>query len=404
MHRDEPRHVRGVVEEPILSRERENHHRDRVKHREKTKSRHMSGARGFRGSREGLGAIEFLSSRNIAVFVWILQLPHSYPCKCMSVNKCKCILSSCAPGGLYRARSCYCRKIRFKFQPCTYKRLHINSSLLTGRTTLIRPASRQLSAYLQAANFRVTLLAVRSSFLGSTDESVSTVNKGGPVHPNVSSGRERMRREIRCSWSTSCLTERHDGCNVCLRHGGQRAEQPGGRRRIINHGLGRHMRARCTRLPPSSVDARTDNRYFVTPTLAGDKGLNGRPADARVTLTVMHRRNAPTKSVDLERAAPRRALCPSVYSFFVTKARYSACARHVKGAHTHVITHTRVCTARSYAIRRRARGRRGGDDTFLRIKERRRERDPGVSTRRRDTNSLVNSCLVSIVSRFTVQN
>ncbi|KYQ56638.1 hypothetical protein ALC60_04237 [Trachymyrmex zeteki] len=65
-------------------------------------------------------------------------------------------------------RSCCCRKIRFKFQPCTYRWPHINSSLLTG-----------------------------------------------------SSGRERMHREIRCSWSTSCLTERHDGCNVCLRHGGR---------------------------------------------------------------------------------------------------------------------------------------------------------------------------------------
>jgi len=91
--------------------------------------------------------------------------------------------------------------------------------------------------------------------------------------------------------------------------------------------------------PPSSVDARTDNRYSVTPTLAGDKGLNGRPADARVTPTVMHRRNAPTKSVDLERAAPHRALCPSVYSFFVTKARYSACKRR---AHARAYSHTCV--------------------------------------------------------------
>ncbi|KYN23447.1 hypothetical protein ALC57_04321, partial [Trachymyrmex cornetzi] len=93
--------------------------------------------------------------------------------------------------------------------------------------------------------------------------------------------------------------------------------------------------------------------------------------------------------------APRRALCPSVYSFFVTKARYSACKR---------------------------RAHAGGDDTFLRIEERRRERDPGVSTirnarlvpspslttkrcllRRRDTNSFANSCLVSIVSPFTVR-
>lgn len=63
------------------------------------------------------------------------------------------------------------------------------------------------------------------------------------MYPNASSGRERMRRERRCSWSTSCLTERYDGCNVCLRHGGQRAEQPGGRRRIINHGLGRLTRS-----------------------------------------------------------------------------------------------------------------------------------------------------------------
>ncbi|KYQ56636.1 hypothetical protein ALC60_04235 [Trachymyrmex zeteki] len=118
---------------------------------------------------------------------------------------------------------------------------------------------------------------------------------------------------------------------------------------------------------------------------------------------------------------PHERLCPSVYSFFVTKARYSAFARHVKGAHTHVLTHTRVYRTelRNSEKSTRPKERNGGDDTFLRI-ERRRERDPGVSTirnarlvpslslttkrllRRRDTNSLANSCLVSIVSPFIV--
>lgn len=178
------------------------------------------------------------------------------------------------------------------------------------------------------------------------------------------------------------------------------------------------MRARYTRLPPSSVDARTDNRYSVTPTLAGDKGLNGRPADARVTPTVMHRRNAPTRSVDLERAALcRTALCPSVYSFFVTKARYPACARHVKGARTHTRPLTHACTElRNSERSTRPKERETGDDTFPRIGERRRSgsvhsyETPGscpahlswqnVFSRRRDTNS----CLVSIATRFTVQN
>jgi len=70
--------------------------------------------------------------------------------------------------------------------------------------------------------------------------SVSSGNKGQSAHPNAASRRERAttRRGIRCFWSTSCLTERRDVCNVCLRHRGQRAEQLGGRRRIINHGLG----------------------------------------------------------------------------------------------------------------------------------------------------------------------
>lgn len=103
-----------------------------------------------------------------------------------------------------------------------------------------------------------------------------------------------------------------------------------------------HMRARCTRLPPSSVDARTDNRYSVTPTLAGDKGLNGRPADARVTPTVMHRRNAPTKSVDLERAAPHRALSIRLFVLRDEGAVPRLCAPRKRPAHARAYSHTRV--------------------------------------------------------------
>jgi len=56
-----------------------------------------------------------------------------YPRERKSVNKCECILSSCTDRRGPVPRSCYCRKIRFKFQSCTYRRPHINSSLLTGR-------------------------------------------------------------------------------------------------------------------------------------------------------------------------------------------------------------------------------------------------------------------------------
>ncbi|EGI62243.1 hypothetical protein G5I_09432 [Acromyrmex echinatior] len=140
---------------------------------------------------------------------------------------------------------------------------YVLATRLKTRATLIQPTSRQLSAYLQTANFRVTLLVRSSLFIDSTDESVSTVNKGEPVHPNASSGRERIRREIRCSWSTSCLTERHDGCNVCLRHGGQHTEQPGGRRRIINHGLGRQRVLFCGVLDEVYFRKRKNGRTLV---------------------------------------------------------------------------------------------------------------------------------------------
>lgn len=54
-----------------------------------------------------------------------------------------------------------------------------------------------------------------------------------------------------------------------------------------------HIHTTHTPSPPS-VDARTDNRYSVTPTLAGDKGLNGRPGQMhglhrRLCTDVMHR-------------------------------------------------------------------------------------------------------------------
>jgi len=88
-----------------------------------------------------------------------------------------------------------------------------------------------------------------------------------------------------------------------------------------------------------------------------------------------------------------------------------------------VLTHTRVYRTelRNSEKSTQPKERTDDDDTFLQIEERRRERDPGASTirnarlvpspslttkrcllRRRDTNSLANSCLVSIVSPFTV--
>lgn len=48
-----------------------------------------------------------------------------------------------------------------------------------------------------------------------------------------------------------------------------------------------YARGRCTRLPPRAR-MRTDNRYSVTPTLAGDKGLNGRQMHG-LQSDVMHR-------------------------------------------------------------------------------------------------------------------
>jgi len=100
---------------------------------------------------------------------------------------------------------------------------------------------------------------------------------------------------------------------------------------------------------PPSVDARTDNRYSVTPTLAGDKGLNGRPGRCTgYTPTVMHRRNAPTKSDDLERndaprrITPRRAVL-SVRLFVLRDegAVRRLCAPRKRLAHAQ-LTHTRV--------------------------------------------------------------
>lgn len=76
-------------------------------------------------------------------------------------------------------------------------------------------------------------------------KSVPAANKGDPAHPNTRSRRERAttRSKIRCSWSTSCLTEQHKIVATCVYDtGGQRVEQPDGRRRIINHGLGRPQR------------------------------------------------------------------------------------------------------------------------------------------------------------------
>lgn len=57
------------------------------------------------------------------------------------------------------------------------------------------------------------------------EQSRTGVSKGA----NCERARATKHRGIRCFWSTSCLTEQHDGCNVCLRHeggGGQRVEQP----------------------------------------------------------------------------------------------------------------------------------------------------------------------------------
>lgn len=48
-----------------------------------------------------------------------------------------------------------------------------------------------------------------------------------------------LLQNTKCSRSTSCLTEQHDSCNVCLRHWGQSTVHADGRRGIINHGLGR---------------------------------------------------------------------------------------------------------------------------------------------------------------------
>lgn len=100
-------------------------------------------------------------------------------------------------------------------------------------------------------------------------------------------------RNIRCSWSTSCLTEHNARwrlCNVCLRHGGrrsgggrrgqQRAEQPGGRRRTINHSLGRSARSiprrvgrgllsRTEKLTAGRVDGRRRARRVAAATAAG---------------------------------------------------------------------------------------------------------------------------------------
>lgn len=47
---------------------------------------------------------------------------------------------------------------------------YVVATRLKTRATLIRPASRQLSAYLQTANFCVTLLVRSSLFISSTDE------------------------------------------------------------------------------------------------------------------------------------------------------------------------------------------------------------------------------------------
>lgn len=76
-----------------------------------------------------------------------------------------------------------------------------------------------------------------------------------------------------------------------------------------------HANAFEARLTGAQRRRRTDNRYSATPTLAGDKGLNGRQ---------MHgprRRNAPT-SVDLERDDAPYVRTYFVYSLFVTKVRY----------------------------------------------------------------------------------
>lgn len=56
-----------------------------------------------------------------------------------------------------------------------------------------------------------------------TQRSVSAADKAGPVFSkrvNCERARATKHHGIRCSWSTSCLTEQHDGCNVCLRHKG----------------------------------------------------------------------------------------------------------------------------------------------------------------------------------------
>lgn len=72
---------------------------------------------------------------------------------------------------------------------------------------------------------------------------------------------------------------------------------------------------RCTyvRLPllPSSPaiakrTTRIDNRYSVTPTLAGDKGLNGRQMHG------LHDCYAPARSVDLERNEERTSIRSSI--------------------------------------------------------------------------------------------
>ncbi|TGZ40374.1 hypothetical protein DBV15_07538 [Temnothorax longispinosus] len=159
--------------------------------------------------------------------------------------------------------------------------------------------------------------------------------------------------------------------------------------------------------------AQTDNRYSVTPTLAGDKGLNGQPGRC----TGYTDGYAPTT----RRAALRRTARALSIRLFVLRDEGAVprlCAPRKRRAHAHALTHTHACTPHSELrnSEKSTRSRRSVEPAT----ERRRERDPGVSTirnarlvpqpisrdktsllHRRDTNSLANSCLVSIASRLT---
>ncbi|KYN44826.1 hypothetical protein ALC56_00821 [Trachymyrmex septentrionalis] len=213
----------------------------------------------------------------------------------ISVNKCECILSSCTDPRGPVPRSCYCRKIRFKFQSCTYRRPHINSSLLTGgvrsigslllpyvlatrlktRATLIQRASRRTEQ--PGGRRRIInhgLGRQRVLFCGVLDEVYFRKRKNGRtlVEGDILSRRRIIIvvTETKVGWHPKGTIEsRNIMITIVI--------SPAARSRKIGPPHERvHMRARCTRLPPSSVNARTDNRYSVTPTLAGDKGLNGR--------------------------------------------------------------------------------------------------------------------------------